>query len=212
MVPGPTSLRECPHCDSLIPERSIMSGNTFGAVYWTDGKMDAPMLPDEPVLVKCGGCSAVVWLEDLPVVREIPFCESTGADWAGVTDSTAPTFEECATYLASAAPDRERTRDIRTIMWWMRNDSRRNSQKATALSAAEATNVRELLALLPKDNPSSLLMTAEIHRELGEFDAALAVLSQVNEPELQTATRRLRALAKGGDPHVRTLLSPGDGG
>lgn len=212
MLPGPTSLRKCSHCDSLIPERSLMSGNTFGAVYWTDGKRDAPMLPDEPVLVKCGGCSAVVWLEDLPVVRVIPFRESTRADWAGVRDSTSPTFEECANYLASAAPDRERTRDIRTIMWWMKNDARRSGKNEAALTAAEATNMRELLALLPKNEPSSLLMTAEIHRELGEFDAALAVLNQVHEPQLQVATRRLRALAKSGDRQVRTLVTAGDGG
>jgi hypothetical protein len=50
---GTTIIKKCLECSGLIKEYTIMSGNTFGAIFWTDGKRDAPMLPDLPWLVKC---------------------------------------------------------------------------------------------------------------------------------------------------------------
>jgi len=41
-----------------------MSGNTFGATFWTDGKRDAPMLPDLPEFVKCPHCKLLLWINE----------------------------------------------------------------------------------------------------------------------------------------------------
>jgi hypothetical protein len=38
-----------------------MSGNTSGTRTWTDGKQEAPMLPDRIELAKCHACSAFYW-------------------------------------------------------------------------------------------------------------------------------------------------------
>jgi hypothetical protein len=53
MLPGPNVIRQCNHCQKPFTEPTLMSGNTFGATFWTDGKQEAPMLPDMPWLVKC---------------------------------------------------------------------------------------------------------------------------------------------------------------
>jgi len=53
---GPTRIRECPHCGVMIGEATLLSGNTLGGVLWTDGKMEAPMLPDMPPAVICPSC------------------------------------------------------------------------------------------------------------------------------------------------------------
>lgn len=50
--------KRCQHCLGLIEQPSMISGNTIGARIWTDGKMDAPMLPELPQIVKCPHCSA----------------------------------------------------------------------------------------------------------------------------------------------------------
>jgi uncharacterized Zn finger protein len=60
MIPGPTVIYECSSCGKHIEQQTIVSGNTFGARFWTDGKVDAPMLPDEPWLVKCQHCGILV--------------------------------------------------------------------------------------------------------------------------------------------------------
>jgi hypothetical protein len=37
-----------------MAQRTLASGNTIGARFWTDGKMEAPMLPDQPALQSAG--------------------------------------------------------------------------------------------------------------------------------------------------------------
>ena len=70
MMPGPTLIKKCSACQQLIEEETLLSGNTCGAVFWTDGACDAPMLPDRPELVKCPFCKALVWLEELEQVGD----------------------------------------------------------------------------------------------------------------------------------------------
>lgn len=38
-IPGPTVIRECPQCRVPIEQDTMTSGNTFGARFWSDGKM-----------------------------------------------------------------------------------------------------------------------------------------------------------------------------
>jgi hypothetical protein len=71
MQPGPDKILECPHCSapSILP--TLLSGNTIGATFWSDGKMVAPMLPDTPEITKCYQCGSFFWIEDAQVVGEI---------------------------------------------------------------------------------------------------------------------------------------------
>ena len=59
MKPGPDKVIECPKCKALARVFTLVSGNTFGARRWTDGRMIAPMLPRPPVIAKCGDCSYI---------------------------------------------------------------------------------------------------------------------------------------------------------
>jgi len=38
-MPGPDIIRRCTGCGSGVTERTMLSGNTFGAKIWTDGKL-----------------------------------------------------------------------------------------------------------------------------------------------------------------------------
>lgn len=46
MLPGPTIIIACPLCGQYAKKRTIISGNTFGAKLWSDGKRISPMLPE----------------------------------------------------------------------------------------------------------------------------------------------------------------------
>ena len=70
MIPGPTYLYECPNCQTVITRDSISSGNTFGAVLYSDGKTDAPMLPRFPDLTKCRQCQTIFWLSKTKEIGE----------------------------------------------------------------------------------------------------------------------------------------------
>jgi hypothetical protein len=60
LIPGPDIVRECPKCRVPLLQHTISSGNTFGAQFWTDGLILAPMLPDQPWLVKCPNCGTLL--------------------------------------------------------------------------------------------------------------------------------------------------------
>ena len=53
----------------------MASGNTFGAKFWPDGKMDAPMMPDYPAYVGCPHCEANFWVDDSKVVKSFGYDE-----------------------------------------------------------------------------------------------------------------------------------------
>lgn len=70
LTPGPTIILECPGCKQGLREFSIGSGNTIGAKWWTDGKMDAPMMPLRHALRKCPHCRELFWSADAKKLAE----------------------------------------------------------------------------------------------------------------------------------------------
>jgi hypothetical protein len=57
-------LLQCPFCHGLITRKTLLSGNTFHATFWSDGKRDAPMFPIFPLIGACPYCDEVLWIED----------------------------------------------------------------------------------------------------------------------------------------------------
>ena len=56
MLPGKAKLVICPYCGTKKELMTIISGNTFGAEYWSDNKRIAPMLPQASPVQKCPHC------------------------------------------------------------------------------------------------------------------------------------------------------------
>ena len=56
MTPAIARIVECPYCGGTKELLSLMSGNTFGARYWSDRKQVAPMLPQVSPVQKCPHC------------------------------------------------------------------------------------------------------------------------------------------------------------
>jgi len=67
MKPGPDLVVACPRCGRRAKVPALRSGNTFGARFWTDGKVDAPMLPRRPPIAPCRGCGRPFWWHDAVV-------------------------------------------------------------------------------------------------------------------------------------------------
>ena len=78
---GPNLYYKCPSCDNIIKNRSILSGNTFGATHYSDGRINAQMLPSIPNLTKCVKCNAILWLYDLKEIGEAYRSESVKPEW-----------------------------------------------------------------------------------------------------------------------------------
>lgn len=72
MMPGPDIVVACPWCEEPLRRLSLLSGNTFGAVVWTDGWRDLPMLPLPPPVSRCGACQRFFWVGRARELGEIP--------------------------------------------------------------------------------------------------------------------------------------------
>jgi hypothetical protein len=229
MLPGPDQIVACPACGGLAKYATLLSGNTFGARLWTDGKQEAPMLPQPPAVVKCRHCGGCYWLADAERVGEL---DVWGADplapdeaWPlsedhplAVPESwrTAQYVEEPeeAEYYAALrsglAQDRQQERALRIFAWWRSNDPSRDGEESSAGGgsepAAREENLRALLPLLEGEEDRNRIMRAEVLRELGRWGEAEAALLRVRSREFAAAVRQIEALCRARDRAVRELM------
>jgi len=208
MIPGPQIVIACPECGALAVRGTLVSGNTFGEIVWTDVKRVAPMLPRPPHVVRCGQCAACYWLDDAKKVGEMSVwqddLETTPAEWReapSVEEPDLPTYY--AALEAGLAVDPDEERNLRILTWWRSNDPYRRRKSApnpVGLEQTErAVNMRALLALLDLTDDENQLMAAEILRELGRWSEAEAILDQLTTPELSAPVEQLQRLCRNRD-------------
>ena len=205
MTIGPYYFYKCPFCGNTLKNRSIMSGNTFGAKFYSDGSRIAPMLPDIPNLTKCNKCDNIVWLSDLEELGEKNV--SSNADY-----SDHPEWRniDCVKHLQiydlwcalktlpktrKSAKQKQREIFIRQRIWWKYNngadlteidawsDDCRNFDVGKNLATIDRwyENCRDLLDLLdPKDN-DQCCMAAELNRNLCNFSKCLELIKKLPE-------------------------------
>ncbi len=208
MLPGPTIIRECSACGKHIEQHTIESGNTFGARFWTDGKRQAPMLPDQLWLVKCPHCHALVWIDELKKIGEIELWGARGetAKWFEDPWSTLePTLAEYAAFLSSGILENKKERYVRLRIWWAGNDTRRGVQHATTMTNIETENLRSLLALLDERKDNDRIMKAEALRELGMFEDVEELLAKPLEERLMQAAGLICTLSRKRDSAVAEM-------
>lgn len=190
MTPGSTIIRECSACGKHIAQHTIASGNTFGARFWTDGKRDASMLPDQPWLVKCEHCNSLVWIDEQKQVGEIDPWGSRARDADKFPDARSaltPTLQEYAQLIEAGVSDKNKERYLRLRAWWAGNDPRRDTGRSAPLDSFEARNLRAFVTLLDEAEDNDRIMKAEALRELGEFAAAENLLATEFGEELLQA-------------------------
>lgn len=97
MMPGLDIILECPGCEKPVSQMTLLSGNTFGARYWTDRKIEAPMMLDIPWLVKCPECAFLFWADEAEELgrgsyeRRCMYGESlVGCQWTNVPSLNIP--------------------------------------------------------------------------------------------------------------------------
>jgi hypothetical protein len=136
-------IRECPHCRAHVVEEQTISGNTIGSTFWTDGKLEAKMLPDHPVLVRCPVCSQLFWVEEAAEV-------ASGFDAArGKQQVMAPTGQELLAYLAGQTLPKDKEAYLRIHVWWAANDAWRSVPNSKpAFSKDQVKNLDALSVLL----------------------------------------------------------------
>ncbi len=217
MIPGPDRVIACPWCDALAKHGTFLSGNTFGARLFTDGKRVAPMLPLPPAVVRCQRCRRFYWLEAAEGRGLLGrFSPAPAQDPATIPEVEEPTegeyYEALEAGLASG-PEQEKT--LRLLALWRRNDAFREEPPSavagTASPSAWRRNLEALHALVDEASDDDRLLKAEVLRELGEFASAIEILRRVESPGYVHVVRQLLSLCESEDAQVRELSPSGRG-
>jgi len=206
MLPGPVEIIQCPYCDQKFKQSTMMSGNTIGAKFWTDGKREAPMLPDSIALTFCGACSQYFWIDDAEVIDEV---EPDGYKYQDLDYLKALTLEQ---YIDSfqkieIRSDQDTFFLLRQI-WWKYNDYFREDNEAE-LSPNIKRVIPELLDKLldnfDENEDEHLLLKGELLRELGSFEAAKKTLKQVTASEYLEVKEFILDLVKSEESDLKEL-------
>jgi hypothetical protein len=185
MQPGPDIFYKCPSCEAVLKNSSLASGNTFGAVFFSDGKRIAPMLPDIPNLTKCSKCDTILWLSDLKELGEKLISNrdySDHPDWKdspevghlGLKDLYRAL--EANSFAEDASQKKQREIFIRQRIWWEYNSS---FDKSIDEVNAWCENCFNLLEVLDVKNNDHRCMAAELHRNLGNFLKCLKLVREL---------------------------------
>ena len=211
MLPGPTLLKACPHCSRHFLVPTLTSGNTFGAIQYSDGKTVAPMLPEMPRFHLCRDCEKPFWISAAPELgRSDQFRGELPADLQAAGVPSAEAHLEALKRGLAKGTDEERT--LRIGWWWAVNDPER------ALRAQEAppprpegweAELERLADLLDREEPTHRLFLGEIARQRGRFEEALELLSEPVPEELQPAAQGLLTLVEKRSRRVEPLQRQG---
>ena len=193
-------IRECPHCKAHVVQEETVSGNTISATYWTDGKREAKMLPDHPLLAKCPVCSGLFWVDEAVEV-------DTGFDAAkGKQQVWAPSEKDLLGFLAGPALPGDKEIYLRITAWRSANDVWRRIPNATpAFSKNQEQNLKALSDMLDEKEPNQRILKAEIARELGNFDECLGLLSHPFDERYGYAVGFIKKLAEEKVRVVRSI-------
>lgn len=183
MTFGPDYFYKCPTCDAILKNRSIMSGNNFGATYFSDGKCVAPMLPDYPNLTKCRKCDTILWLSDMKPLGEARWGEEP-RKWEEAhyvehleINDLYSALEKLENTPEISYP-KEREIFIRQRIWWAHN--RKAFENLDEIDDWKS-NIISLLHLLNLDDNDHLCIAAEIYRNICNFSKCLEITNSLPE-------------------------------
>jgi hypothetical protein len=200
---GAPIYRQCSHCHKAIEILPLIEGSHSGSVLWTDGYVDAMMMPEQAIVARCNNCDQAQWLTDLDPLEE-PDEETV----TGYQEIDAEGYLDLAENSQSL--DKERMVMLRTWAWQKFNHPRRGKREAPPLTDRGRNNILTLDALLSTEWENELLMKIELARELGLFDQAEQLMEEVDfSPQILHLIRQLKRMIENRDSAVRAYKTRG---
>jgi hypothetical protein len=197
MLPGPQLIYQCPVCKGLLAKGSLMSGNTFGGTFYSDGRFFAPMMPQFPQISRCAECGFIFWLNEKNLHTTIDWNDPDFDRFGKVPDAEFLHLEDYIQLIQHKFyTDSEEESFLRFEVWRGFND-RTRAKKSLWNSETEQLswkeNLERLIALTDAKFEEENLTLAELHRNLGRFDKALEILSRIKDKRNKETVQKLSA-------------------
>ncbi len=186
MKPAPARAAVCPHCSAEKPLMLIASGNTFGATFWTDMKVEAPMLPRVSPVQRCPKCRHYFLLKELAEREEKEYSSELG--WLSFAEAREALDESKNWKL-----DDKDSVLVRMVVVWAYDDILRKGETPTPEETAAFTVIAKETAALATEK----LLSAELYRESGDFKRCLEILEEIGDknPNLERVVKVIRDAA-----------------
>lgn len=205
MTLGPTIILKIPLSDTLVKMSTTGSGNTFGARYWTDGKQEAPMLPDRPWLRRHPKTGELFWTDECKKIAEESPWEGKD-NYRKVPYAESPSLEDYRQAMVSGiASTPEKQRYVLMRYWWAANDPVRRGDTSVPSPYDLDERLLQFLALLDTKNPNQRLMAAEVARQLRDFTKAVQLLKFRFPKNCSHAVKLIKKLASEENSTVHQL-------
>jgi hypothetical protein len=163
------------------------------------------MRPDQPWLVTCPHCHAPLWIDELEELDKIDPWEERHGKFKDAITYESPSLNNYFTLLEKGVFTPEKERYVRLCAWWAGNDVRRTNTGEIPISSREASNLTAFAQMLDESDASSLVMKAEVMRELGRFDDARMLLARSVDSNISQAVAIIKNLVDKNDPYVREM-------
>lgn len=179
---------------------------------WSDGYLDAPMMPDRVNVTRCANCHAIYWVEDAHRVGNVPETRYENREvlvkrkwWFGHRKENhseviisplndLPEIEHLDTLGMLEAlerlplnPGENREEHLRMRIRWAYNHRFRSDPNAAATAEEEAANkanLERLLSLVDPNGDQEKFKSAGLLLELGRFGDARAIVSGIEDERL----------------------------
>ena len=188
---------KCPNCGNLISRESYISGNTFGAQIFSDGKIIAPMHPLIPNLTKCKKCETIFWLSKLKEIGTFGCddCTNYVKEWKESDCAAFLDLEDNYNALDKGlAENKEEELNIRISIWWEYNNRIREGENIFRDEKDElrwTENLERLKTLLDQSDIDQRMMIAEINRNLGDFENCISVIQTIDDDEVNRMKEKI---------------------
>jgi hypothetical protein len=188
MILGDDNIYKCPKCNNLIANGSLASGNTFDAIYYSDGKIDAPNNPEFPILSICKKCDNLLWLYNMEELDScFDYLQNEEYKQAQLANFLTISEYENALKIKAFSNTAEEIW-IRKRLWWAFNDRIRANEpifKNNTEKILWEDNCEKYIELLDVTDSKAKITVAELYRNLGKFEKSLNILKTIKEPEFQ---------------------------
>lgn len=150
---------------------SLVSGNTYGAEFWSDNKQIAPMLPEISYVQKCPNCGKY-YIKDR---QEEKYAKGTPSFNKGLL--TYPEMKEAFAQLSEEGfADKDEEAHVRLMLHHAYNDYYYRSGDNKEIDAADKQLFHKNGIWLIDNLIADDVLKAEFYREIGEFETARGIL------------------------------------
>ena len=170
MIPGNELILKCPYCQARKTVMSLISGNSSGAIKWSDGYTVMPMYPQNSEMQQCSRCQKYFLINEQ---NKVGYASSMSSEPSVLTLSQW--YEALGQFQKEKQPNRETELIIRLHILWQYNHTKTQYTR----SDFEQNCIR-LLILMDRVGEGYLIMSAEIYRELGHYNKSLDLLRTID--------------------------------